>query len=39
MTTFGAPIRAAMEKHAGGLIMGALLVTIVGGFFLLKALL
>ena len=38
MTTFGAPIRQAMERH-GGLIMGIMLATVVGGFFLVKALL
>ncbi len=37
MTTFGTPIRTAMDRH-GGLIIGLLLVTVVGGFFLVKAL-
>lgn len=38
MTTFGGPIRAAMDKH-GGLIAGTVLVSVILGFFLVKALL
>jgi len=37
MTTFGGPIRSAMEKH-GGLIAAGVLISVVGGFFLVKAL-
>jgi membrane protein YqaA with SNARE-associated domain len=37
LTTFGAPIRAAMDKH-GGLIAGTVLVSVIAGFFLVKAL-
>lgn len=37
MTAFGAPIRAAMDRH-GGLIAGTVLVSVVAGFFLVKAL-
>jgi membrane protein YqaA with SNARE-associated domain len=38
LTHFGGPIKAMMDKH-GGLIMGVVLVSIVGGFFLVKAIL
>jgi membrane protein YqaA with SNARE-associated domain len=38
MTTFGEPIRRAMDKH-GGLIAAVVLVSVVGGFFLVRALL
>jgi membrane protein YqaA with SNARE-associated domain len=38
LTHFGGPIKAMMDKH-GGLIMGIVLVSIVGGFFLVKAIL
>jgi membrane protein YqaA with SNARE-associated domain len=38
LTHFGGPIKAAMDKH-GGLIAAVVLVSIVGGFFLVKAVL
>jgi membrane protein YqaA with SNARE-associated domain len=38
LTRFGEPIRKLMDRH-GGLIIGIILVSIVGGFFLVKALL
>jgi membrane protein YqaA with SNARE-associated domain len=38
LTYFGGPIKAMMDRH-GGLIMGVVLVSIVGGFFLVKAIL
>jgi membrane protein YqaA with SNARE-associated domain len=38
LTHFGGPIKAVMDKH-GGLIVGVMLVSIVGGFFLVKAIL
>jgi membrane protein YqaA with SNARE-associated domain len=38
LTHFGGPIKALMDRH-GGLIMGVVLVSIVGGFFLVKAIL
>jgi membrane protein YqaA with SNARE-associated domain len=38
LTKFGGPIRAMMDKH-GGLIIGITLVSIIGGFFIVKALL
>ena len=38
LTHFGGPIKAMMDKH-GGLIIGVVLVSIVGGFFLVKAIL
>jgi membrane protein YqaA with SNARE-associated domain len=38
LTTFGEPIRRMMDKH-GGLIVATILISIIGGFFLLKVLL
>jgi membrane protein YqaA with SNARE-associated domain len=38
LTTFGGPIRAAMDKH-GGLIAATVLISVVAGFFIVKALL
>ena len=38
LTHFGGPIKTAMDKH-GGLIVAVTLVSIVGGFFLVKAIL
>jgi hypothetical protein len=38
MNRFGGPISVAMDRH-GGLIIAIVLASVVGGFFLVKALL